>query len=270
MNKIVLLLMVTLLFSFACKQNDNGQEQPQTAQETAPDTDNGADINTEKPERDSKVIARVNGVPIYEDELKNTTVDNLVTEEILYQQGLKQGLLKKYQDRIMDFQKQIIVNDVKSNIVNNMPPQEPVYEEEVRKYYDAHKEIYSSYEIKEINFKDKSQGEEIAKMAEEGVTLEDIASKLGDDVTVEDLGYNKTMSRRFGTKEVGSITEVLEKKDGTYSILEIVAVKTLPYEYVEKPIRSNLEAIGRVKAVNAEAQKIAEENNMKIEILDNQ
>lgn len=267
MNKILLLLVITILFSYGCNQTDNNQEQPQSGEETSQNNDSGTQIERQKPESDSKVVARVNGVPIYEDEIKNKDINTLVTEEILYQEGLRRGLDKKYHDKVMDYQKSLIVKDIESGILKDLPPEKPVYNQDIQDYYEKHKDNYTRAKIKEINFKDKEQGEEIEKMAAEGMNLEDIADKLGSDVTVNDLGYNRTMARRFETKEEGSVTEVIEKRDGTYSILKIVEVSEIPLDYAGRAIRARLETKGHVHAINESARKIAEENNMKIEIL---
>lgn len=266
MKIIVSLLVLTVLFSLGCDRSSDNQ---------GPATDaGGADTTVKriKPERDSKVVARVNGVPIYEDELDGKPIDTLITEEILYQEGLKRGLLDKYENQVMAFQMSLIVNDVKRSILDDMPPTKPITNEDIEKYYQDSIDKYRYAKLQEINFADKNLGEEIKQMAAEGKELQDIEDKYaesGNEVTVRDLGYNKELLTHFSVVEQGAVTDVIEKSDGTFSILRIVEVKETPIQHSRAAIRSALEARRHATAINSYASNLVEENDMNIEILDN-
>jgi major membrane immunogen (membrane-anchored lipoprotein) len=185
-NTIPVLLTVLLLLS-ACGQSgtkESADKSGNTNQEPA----------SYKPEKSTKVVARVNGVPIYEDELNGRPVDSLITDEILYQKGLKEGLEKKYQDKIREYQMSLVVRELKGAITDKTPPEREITEKDLLDYYNSNKDLnYTNYRIEEINFQDEKWASKI-KMAKEGKSFQDIAKDLSNaesQVTVKDLGFKK-------------------------------------------------------------------------------
>ena len=268
MNKLVPVLLLTLCLLSACGQSGNKEgssDKPANSQ-------NGNTVTTRfKPERSGKIVAKVNGVPIYEDELNGRPVKSLITDEILYQEGLKEGIDKKYQDKVMQYQMSLVVKDVKSSILENMPPEKEVTDKELLDYYNQHKDLnYTNLRIQEINFSDKKLGDEILKMAQAGKELQDIANSMsnsGSKVTVNDLGFDKRLSPYFKVKEVGAVTEVISKQDGTYSVLKILEVKEVPFDTAKNVLKYTVESRQKGMAYEKYADKIAKENGMKIEIV---
>ena len=271
MNKLVPVLLLTLCLLSACGQSGN-KEGSSDKSANSTQNQNGNTVTTRyKPEKSSKIVAKVNGVPIYEDELNGRPVNSLVTDEILYQEGLKEGIDKKYQDQVMQYQMSLVVKDVKSSILENMPPEKEVTDKELLDYYNQHKDLnYMNLRIQEINFSDKKLGDEILKMAQAGKELQDIASSMsnsGSKVTVNDLGFNKRLNPYFKVKEVGAVTEVISKQDGTYSVLKILEVKEVPFDTAKNVLKYTVESRKKGMAFEKYANKIAKENGMKIEIV---
>lgn len=267
MKILVSLLIVTILFTLGCDRSSNDEGSAVNAGGTA-----DASVKRIKPERDSKVVARVNGVPIYEDEVKDKPLKSLITDEILYQDGLNRGLLHKYENQVMAFQMSLIVNDVKRSILEDMPPSKQITNEDIDEYYKKSIDKYRYAHLQEINSPDKNLAEEIKQMAAEGKDLQDIANKYsesGTEITVNDLGYNKALLTHFSDIEQGSITDIIEKRDGTFSILKILEVKERPLQNSKAAIKSSLEARRRAMAITNYANKVAEESGMNVEILDN-
>jgi hypothetical protein len=271
--KILLpILLTALLLSSACGQSGT-KEQPQGKTDNAGQEQNGsAETALAKPESNSKVVARVNGVPIYEDELNGMPVDLLITDEILYQKGLNEGLDKKYEDKIRQYRMSLVVLEVKNKFMANQPPEEEITDEDLLEYYNSAKDIsYTNVRSEEINFKDEGLGEQIVKTAKEGKSLQDIAndlSKAGSEVKVSDLGYDKKYNSYFDVMETGSVSEVIRKEDGTYSVMKIVDVKVIPFEQIKNKIGYILEAKRKGAAFNKYAREVAEENGFTVEIIE--
>lgn len=265
MKKTIPVLLTVLLLLSACGQSgtkESADKSGNTNQEPA----------SYKPESSSKVVARVNGVPIYEDELNGRPVDSLVTDEILYQEGLKEGLEKKFQNKIREYQMTLVVREIKNRVIDKMPLEEEITDKDLRDYYNSVKDSkYTTYRIEEINFQDEKQGEQIIKMAKEGKSFEDIAKSLSNadsQVTAKDLGFNKDMKIYFESREVGSISNVVNKKDGAFSLLKITEAKETPYNSVKNTIKYVIEAKRKGAAYDQAAKEIAKENGFTVEIVD--
>ncbi len=271
MKKTIPVLLTVLLTLSACGQTGT-KEQADKSGNTDQEQYGNQVPASYKPESSSKVVARVNGVPIYEDELNGLPVDSLVTDEILYQEGLKEGLDKKFQKKIRDYQMTLVVREIKNGVIEKMPTEEEITDKELLDYYNSVKDSkYTNYRIEEINFQNESQGEQIIEMAKEGKSFRDIADSLSNaksQVTAKDLGYNKNLRIHFDAKEVGSISKVVPKKDGAFSVLKITEIKETPYNNVKNTIKSVIEAKRKGAAYDQAAQEIAKENGFTVEIVD--
>ncbi|HVY55814.1 MAG TPA: hypothetical protein VHC46_08675, partial [Thermodesulfobacteriota bacterium] len=98
----------------------------------------------------------------------------------------------------------------------------------------------------------------------------DIAKELpggGSEVKVNELGYDRKLNVFFDVKEVGAISNVVDKKNGTYSVLKIEEVKVIPFENVKNPIKFIVEARRKAAAYNAYARKVVEQKNYQVEIV---
>ncbi len=225
-----------------------------------------------KPERNSKVVARVNGVPIYADELNGMPVDSLVTDEILYQDGLKEGLEKKHQNKIRQYQMSLVIRDVKNSITVKLPPEKEITEQDLQEFYNSNKDTnFTNYRIEEISFQDKELGEKIIKMAKEGKSFQDIAKELSggnSQVTVKDLGFRKKLNSYFQSREPGAISAVVTEGDGAYSVLKILEMEEISYNSVKNAIKYSIEARREGAAYNQAAKEIAKENGFIVEITD--
>ena len=99
--------------------------------------------------------------------------------------------------------------------------------------------------------------------------LKDIEAQYPDsDVKYKDIGFNRTLGGYFENKEVGAVSDVIEKKDGTYSILKIVEIREMPFDQIKGQLGVTAEARRKARAYNEFAKKIAEENNFEIEIIE--
>ncbi|GJM16966.1 MAG: hypothetical protein DHS20C13_22930 [Thermodesulfobacteriota bacterium] len=270
-----LLLLLTFAILIGCNQSDSedtstppenqnsASEQPQTT------TDNQSAIEPEstvEPERAGKVVARVNGKSIYEDDLNGKNLDFVITEEIIYQVGLQQGVDEEIRRKVRDLERILVIQKTKASLREDMPPAKEITDEDIQKYYDNNKDKYMHVRIHEISMPDVNLGIEIKKKAEGGEDLQEIANSYPEDaITVTDIGYNRQLAQEFANKEVGSISEVIQKPNGTFSVLKIVEIKEMPLKVNKKSIRHILESQRIGEMFDNYARRLANENNMEIE-----
>ncbi len=267
------LLLVVLIF-IGCNQSDSNGKPPSASKDDSDNkqsqtaTNDNTAYDESEPEVRGKVLARVNGQPIYEDDLKGYNLEYVVTEEIIYQEGIRQGIDKQYRDQVRNYNRRLIIRGSKQNILENAAPTKTVSDEEIKNFYENNKDKYSHVRIHEISFPDSRLGSEIQEKAKNGEELQTIANSHPDlEITVNDIGYNREMAQHFKTREVGMVSEVIQKPDGTFSVLKIVEIKDIPLNISRKSIRSILEAIRKTRMYDSYARKVAEENNMTIEII---
>lgn len=271
LSKLLLLFVFAALI--ACNQSDS-VDTPDTSESTNSANDQPQNAPSEKaaapePERTGKVLARVNGKPIYEDDLNGKNLEFIITEEIIYQVGLQNGVSEEIEEKVKNFERTLIINETKVELLENMPPAKQISEEDIEKHYEINKDKYMYLRIHEISAPDVNVGLEIKKRAEAGEELEDIANSYTDiAVTVTDIGYNRQMAQEFENKELGSISEVIQKPNGTFSVLKVVDVKDVPLQNSRKSIKHILEAKRKAEMFDNYAKRLANENNITIEIVE--
>lgn len=277
MKRLLVLLILPAVIVAACGAPDKSEDKAEnkTVNESSnksPEQAQTAIKIDPKPQRDSKVVARVNGVPIYQDELKGRPIQHLITEEVLYQKGLWLGLDEKYAEKVRDYKKQLIVHDLQADVLENLPPMKEVSDEEVQSYYDNNSEKYTFVRMQEVGFVDKNLGDEILRKMKSGEDLTEIVNgyaESGANVVGRDLGFNRAMVKEFDTVGLGSVSDIITKPDGSYSVIKIVEIKPIPLRQTERAIRSLLKAKRKSYANDNYANQIIEENNIKVEIIEN-
>ncbi len=266
LRKLYLLFIFVALIG--CNQSDSNTTTEQES--TQSQTQNNDNSTAEpEPERTGKVLARVNGTPIYEDDLNGRNLEFVITEEIIYQAGIKQGIDKEYRSRVRNFERNLVIEGTKAKILENAEPTKKISDEDIQKYYDLNKDRYTYVRIHEVSFPDVNLGKEIKEKVEKGEDLQEIANGYTDiAVTVTDIGFNKMMAKKFDNREVGSVSEVIQKPNGTFSVLKIVDVKDIPLNSSKKSIRHVLESVEKGQMFENYANTVAKENGMEIEIID--
>jgi hypothetical protein len=227
---------------------------------------------TSQETKSGKIVARVNGRPIYEGDLRGASLQEAIDEEILYQEGLKRGLDKQFEKAVEDYKKRLIVSALKKDIMGNLPKESEaaVTDKEVEDYYKENQSKYRILRLKEIVVEDKGLAEEIHKRALAGEDLEKIASdysKSGKSVVVRDSRWNRRYNDLFSGKAVGAISDVIQEGN-KFKILKLVETKDIPLNKVKQFIKYNILAKRRADAMHEFAEKIKKENNIKVEILE--
>ena len=80
------------------------------------------------------------------------------------------------------------------------------------------------------------------------------------------MRFNRRYNERFIGKEIGSISEVIQ--DGNkYTILKLTEVKEIPFARTQQAAKLSIKASKKAKAIHNFAEKAKDENNIKIEVL---
>ena len=267
MKGLLAILILPALIVIGC----GAQEKSENKEGAAQDTGANSALKTDpKPQMDSEVVARVNGVPIYKDELNGRPVKELVSEEVIYQKGLGMGIDEKYAQKLRDYRKQLVVHEMKGDILEELPPAKQISDEEILSYYEANPKKYTFVRMQEVGFADKDLGDEIVGKMKGGEDLTEIVNSYtesGANVVGRDLGYSREMLKLFDTVELGAVTDVITKPDGSYSVVKIVEIKPIPLTQSERAIRRLLEAKRKSSAYEEYADIIIKENGAQIEII---
>lgn len=150
-----------------------------------------------KPEKESKVIAKVNGTPITEEDLtfrqqgahggkgasQQKTLDDVITEEILYQQGLKVGLDKDpgYKAQIARMERQL-ANFKRAEITRRfyntqIASRVEITNQEAQEYYNKNvDQIQTELHLGMIGFSNKEDAEAALKRIRSGEPFKEVAA----------------------------------------------------------------------------------------------
>ncbi|MHB8881976.1 MAG: peptidylprolyl isomerase [Thermodesulfovibrionales bacterium] len=133
---------------------------------------------------------------IFEDQKgREKFLDELIKKEILYQEALKKGLDKSadFTKKVEEFKKLTLVSEL---LEKEIMSRSKVSDQEVREYYDKHKEDFattSQIKASHILVKTEEEAVKIAGRLKKGEKFEDIARKesidKGSGKNGGDLGY---------------------------------------------------------------------------------
>jgi hypothetical protein len=264
-NLLPLFIFVVLI---GCNQTDSSTESQSTDPKNSQSQANPSTVSENEYKEDSKgkILALINNSPIYEDDLNSGSLEYAITDEILYQIGIKRGIEEQYKDQVKEYEKTIVVRAIKIDMLENAEPTKSISEEEIQDHYDRNKDRYTNFRIHEISFSDASVGQEIKEKAESGMDLIEIADSYPDiGISVIDIGYNREMGLKFSNKEVGSISDVIQKPDGTFSVLKIIEMKEVPLKVSKNSIRHILGSRRQAQLLHINVIKMAEDNDIKVE-----
>jgi parvulin-like peptidyl-prolyl isomerase len=170
-----------------------------------------------KPEKESKVIAKVNGTPITEEdltyrlhgvhgaknapEIQQKALDDVITEELLYQQGLKIGLDNDpgYRAQITKLEHQLAIAkraEMTRRVYNTqVAARVEITHADTKNYYDKNaNQVTTELHLGVILFNNKEGAEEALEKIRGGATFESSArSVMGSQMSAGrepwDLGF---------------------------------------------------------------------------------
>jgi parvulin-like peptidyl-prolyl isomerase len=213
-------------------------------------------------ETGGKIVAKVNGTPIIEEDLsfrlpgahgggkasgnQRKVLDDVITEELLYQQGLKIGLDKDpgYQARIARIERQLAHvkrAEMTRRVYNTqVAAKVEITNADARNYYDknAH-QIATDLHLGVLSFSNKEGAEEALKKIRGGAPFESIArSVVGSQVSAGrapwDLGFLSwdqipvDFADAVYQLKPGEVSEVVSSKRTGYQVFKLFGVRKNP------------------------------------------
>jgi len=170
-----------------------------------------------RPGLESKIIAKVNGTPITEEDLtlrrsgahggrkapgdQQKALDDVITEELLYQQGLKIGLDKDpgYRRQVAKLEHQLAIAkraEMTRRVYNSqVAANVEITHADAKNYYDKNvDQITTDLHLGVMSFNNREAAEETLQKVRGGATFESVArSVMGDQVSAGrepwDLGF---------------------------------------------------------------------------------
>jgi len=222
----------------------------------------GKEESAGKPERASKVIAKINGTPITEEDLsfrlpgahgerkasgnQQKALDDVITEELLYQQGLKIGLDKDpgYQAQIARIERQLAHvkrAEMTRRVYNTQVAAKiEITNSDAKNYYDKNADqIAAELHLGVILFNNKEGAEEALEKIRGGAAFESIArGVMGSQVSAGrepwDLGFLSWDQIPADFVEAvyrlkpGEVSNIVSSKRTGYQVFKLLGVRKNP------------------------------------------
>jgi peptidyl-prolyl cis-trans isomerase C len=214
------------------------------------------------PKKEGKVVAKINGTPITEEDLnfrlpgvhgqrravgnQQKALDDVITEELLYQQGLKIGLDKDpgYQAQIGRLERQLAHAkraEMMRRVYNTqVAAKTEITNGDAKNYYDKNADqIATELHLGVIPFSSKERAEESREKIRKGATFESIArSVMGTQVSAGrepwDLGFLSWdqipvdfVDAVYQLKP-GEVSEVVKSNRTGYQVFKLFGIRKNP------------------------------------------
>jgi hypothetical protein len=266
MKTVLSLFFLSVVLGIAACTQSEKEEAAKPGTKTEDKAVTGEQPQTQQ--GDKKLLARVDGVPIYQEDLQGRGLKGAIRDEILYQEGLRQGLDKKYAKDLENYKKRLIVESLKRDMFESIAKQQPS-DQEVEELYNKNRDKYTYLSLTELSTGDKNTAEEIRDKLVKGANPTQIASdysQAGVNVKPTNLRLVKKYNDLFEKKEPGQVSKIVEEGD-QFKIFVITDAKSIPLLKAKNAIQHNLMATKRGQVVQEMVEKIKKENNVKIEVL---
>ncbi len=186
-------------------------------------------------------------------------LDNLITGEVVYQEGLRLGLDKDKSvlTKLEDAKREILINTTVEKIVN-----EKLGEEQVKKYYEDHKKDFKQVKASHILVNQEDQAKDVYKQLKAGADFSESAKKYSVDTGTKDnggdLGYFTRGQMVEPFEEMAFSLKVNKfgepvKTDFGYHIIKVLDIKdSKKFEEMNSVDISNVKR----KMLNGEIEKL--------------
>jgi peptidyl-prolyl cis-trans isomerase C len=220
---------------------------------------NGRVITTEEFEKKLKGLAPQVRMHYTSGAGKQEFLDNLISGEVMFQEGLKLGLDKDKDvvDRLAEARREILINAMFEKIVS-----EKLGEEQVKKYYEAHKKDFKQVKASHILVDQEEKAKELYKQLKGGADFAELAKKHSIDSSTKDnggdLGYftRGQMVQPFEdmafSLKVNKFGEPVQTSFG-YHIIKVLDIKD-PKKY-EEMTSEDINSVKR-QMLNGEVEQI--------------
>jgi len=216
-----------------------------------------------------KLLARVNGLPIYEEDLRGRPLEYVIQTEILYDEALRRGLDKRYENIINDYKKTLLIREYKNDLTKSID--EDISDEEVKEYYDRNKDSYTNVYVYELSTKDEELTNQLYKRVLAGEDMNKIAYEFEAEekgkVILKEFYLPNQYKNYLEKLEPGELSNVIKGRN-YYLIYKIINVKVKPLKTVHSPITYRIIGEKKAKLIEQFAERIKDEQGIEVEILD--
>lgn len=264
-TNLILLLLIFTLYT-GCKQREEAKQGEEASRETpSAQTEEVNSAPSEGVSHEKRLLATVNGRPIYQEDLRWRNLDDVIIDEILYEEGIKRGLDKGLSGSDKT-KRGLIVETLKQEIINNMPKQQAPTTQEIEDYYQKNQTKYVNLMVIGITAKDEKVAHEIQKRAVRGKDIGKIASDYPNSAVklIPEPSYvTNDKNDYFNSFEIGTVSDVV-KDNGNFSIYKIVDIYRIPLSSVHSSIANIVEAKRKYNAIKEFAEKARKEDNIQV------
>jgi hypothetical protein len=256
---ILLALLTLISFNIGCEKQKEEKVTPSpspVAQTPTP---------KESAAKENQIIARVNGKPIFREDLSRKGLNQAIMNEIFYQEGLRTGVDKSVEDKVEKYKRELVVGIIIGEYLDALPDLQKVSDEEIERYYEDREKTFDYVRIQQVTVTDNKIAEDIMQRAKDGEDLAKIAKELSVPIKTSGIKPNVLAKKNiFSTIEVGSLSDIVED-GGTYKIFKIIAIGSYPLSKFKSIIISKIKSQKRSQALQEYMDQIIKDNNIKVE-----
>jgi hypothetical protein len=271
MKTILPIISFLILFIIGCERT----EKKEVKEDTSPKSTESANADKEQikektTDEKNNIVARIDGRPIYEQDVLGRPFEAAINNEILYQIGLKQGLDKKYSGLESPQKKLMVINSVTAKLLNDLPQIE-ITDKEAEDFYNENKNRYVHVSVVKTITDDSNVAKEIHGRLMDGEDLLTIANAYKNSgANVKFLSMVTDMEKiknyKFKKYEEGSIGEIIENGD-VFEIYTIREIVTDPFSKSKRRIKHGLWKAKRANLYNNAFEDLKKENKIKVVIV---
>ena len=252
----VLLIMIAFTLIVSCDR----QESKQTKEP-----------GTENAKTQGKVAFKINGRPVYKDEMSVRDINTAINDEILFEAALIKGVDKepRVEKTLKIYKRNFIVGTMKKKIIDDFLKNYQLSDEQINKYYEENKDKYSIINVHKLIIQDKSKAEEIHNKLVNGEAIDDIVNeykKPNTEIIVQKIFNTRRYHNLFDSLEVGKISKPVDQQNDMV-IYVIFKADVKPLDALKKNIKYSLLNEQKRKAIADYIEKTKKENSIKVERL---
>lgn len=221
-------------------------------------------------EDQNKIVAKVNGKPILQKDLKGRPVRDVVNHEIIYQEGLSQGLDQDpaITELIEEYKKGLVTRAMTNKIIEESGAL-TASEQEISALYNEKIDNYTRLYVEQIITGSKAIAEEYQQRAAAGESFEDVSKYFETKkikLAVAQTKIPRSLNKHFPNKKKGQVSPAV--KDGpNYKVMRVLKVQQIPLRSVSKSLEAEIMAHKRPKVIAEYANKTVQEKGIKVEIM---
>ena len=231
---------------------------------------NVSEQNKMSQEDQNRIVAKVNGKPILQKDLKGRPIRDVVNHEIIYQEGLSQGLDQDpaITELIEEYKKGLVTRAMTNKIIEESGAV-TASEQEISALYKEKLDTYTRLYVEQIITGNKAVAVEYQQRAATGESFEDVSKYFETKkikLAVAKTKIPRSLNKHFPEKKKGQLSPAI--KDGpNYKVMRVLKVRQISLRSVSKSLEAEIMTHKRPKVIADYANKTVQEKGMKVEIM---